>query len=117
MPRDTLTYIQSDQFFFDINTDIRFNLRYELRHSPRFTSLVDLLELDIVDTDPSDQFLQNLIDEFGEGSFELLRIQQDFNPQFSSLVRYIFRSQNTHLVRRNYGHFRQLSVPCRGNIP
>ena len=115
--RYTLTYSQSDQLFFDINTDIRFNLRYELRHSPRFTSLVDLLELDIVDTDPSDQFLQNLIDEFGEGSFELLRIQQDFNPQFSSLVRYIFRSQNTHLVRRNYGHFSELSVAFGGTIP
>src|SRR5690625_6812292 len=95
-----LTYSQSDQLFFDINTDIRFNLRYELRHSPRFTSLVDLLELDIVDTDPSDQFLQNLIDEFGVGLFELLRIQQDFNPQCSCLVGYIFGMQKTHLVRR-----------------
>lgn len=115
--RYSLTYSQSDQLFFDINTDIRFNLRYELRHSSRFTSLIDLLELDIVDTDPSDQFLQNLIDEFGEGSFELLRIEQDFNPQFSSLVRYIFRSQNTHLVHRNYGHFSEISAAFGGNIP
>src|SRR5690625_5791133 len=57
------------------------------------------------------------MDAFGEGSFALLRIQQDFTPQFSSLVRYIFRSQNTHLVRRNYGHFSELSVAFGGNIP
>src|SRR5690625_5725675 len=71
----------------------------------------------MLDKVPSNQFLQNLIDEFGEGSFELLRIQQDFNPQFSALVRYIFRSQNTHLVRRNYGHFSELTVAFGGNIP
>src|SRR5690625_7312932 len=57
------------------------------------------------------------MDAFGEGSFALLRIQQDFTPQFSSLVRYIFRCQNTHLVRRNYVHFSELSVTFGGNIP
>ncbi len=115
--RYSLTYSQSNQLFFDINSDIRFNLRYEFRHSSRYTSLFDLLELDIVDTNPSEQFRQNLINEFGEGSFEFLRIEQDFNPQFSSIIRYTFRSQNTHLIKRDYGHFAEFSLSLAGNIP
>ncbi len=115
--RYSLTYSQSNQLFFDINSDIRFNLRYEFRHSQRNTSMLDLLELDIVDTDPSTQFRQNLINEFGEGSFELLRIEQDFNPQFSSVIRYIFRSRDTDLIKRNYGYFSEFSLALAGNIP
>ncbi len=115
--RYSLTYSQSNQLFFDINSDIRFNLRYEFRHSSRLTSLLDLIELDIVDTTPSSQFRQNLINEFGEGSIELLRIQQDFDPQFSSIIRYTLRSQNTDLIQRNHGYFSEYSISFAGNIP
>lgn len=115
--RYSLTYSQSNQLYFDINSDIRFNLRYEFRHSPRLTSFLDLIELDIVDTTPSSQFRQNLINEFGEGSFELLRIQQDFDPQFSSVIRYTLRSQNTDLIQRDHGYFSEYSIAAAGNIP
>lgn len=115
--RYSLSYSQSNQLYFDINSDIRFNLRYEFRHSSRLTSLLDLIELDIVDTTPSSQFRQNLIDEFGQGSFELLRIQQDFDPQFSSIIRYTLRSQNTDLIKRDYGYFSEYSIALAGNIP
>ncbi len=115
--RYSLSYNQSNQLFFDINSDVRFNLRYEFRHSPRNTSMLDLIELDIVDTNPSTQFRQNLINEFGEGSFELLRILEDFNPQFSSVIRYIFRSQNTDIIKRDHGYFSEFSVAMAGNIP
>jgi hypothetical protein len=113
----SLTYSQSDQLFFDINTDIRFNLRYEVQHSDRVTSLLDLFELDIVDTSPSSQFRQNLINEFGENSFEFLRISQDFDPQFSSIIRYSVRNQNTNLIKRNFGFFSEVSLALGGNIP
>jgi len=115
--RYTLTYSQSDQLFFDINFDLRFNLRYEVSHSDRFTSLVDLPEMDIVDTDPSSEFRQNLIDEFGEGSFELERIEEDFRPQFSSIFRYTLRDSDTNILKRNTGHFREYSVSVGGNFP
>lgn len=115
--RYSLTYSQSNQLYFDINSDVRFNLRYEFRHSSRLTSYLDLLELDIVDTTPSSQFRQNLINEFGQGSFELLRIQQDFEPQFSSVIRYTLRNQNTDLIQRDYGYFSEYSVALAGNIP
>jgi len=113
----SLTYSQSDQLFFDINTDVRFNLRYEVKHSDRFTSILDLLELDIVDTSPSSQFRQNLINEFGENSFEFLRISQDFDPQFSSIIRYSIRNQNTNIIKRNFGFFNEVSIAIGGNIP
>ncbi len=115
--RYSLTYSQSNQLFFDINSDIRFNLRYEFRQSDRFISLLDFIELDIVDTNPSTQFRQNLINEFGEGSFELLRIEEDFRPQFSSIIRYIFRDQNTNLIKRDEGTFSEYSIALAGNIP
>lgn len=115
--RYTLSYSQSNQLYFDINSDIRFNLRYEFRHSPRLISFLDLIELDVIDTTPSSQFRQNLINEFGEGSIELLRIQQDFEPQFSSILRYILRSQNTDLIQRDYGYFSEYSIAFAGNVP
>ncbi|WP_245683920.1 BamA/TamA family outer membrane protein [Rhodohalobacter halophilus] len=115
--RYSLSYSQSNQLFFDINSDVRFNLRYELRHSRRFQSLIDMFELDVVDTDPSSQFRQNLINEFGENSIELLRIEEDFRPQFSSVIRYTFRAQNTNIIKRNYGYFSEYSVALGGNIP
>jgi outer membrane protein insertion porin family len=113
----SLTYSQSNQLFFDINFDLRFNLRYETTHSSRFSSFLDLLEMDIVDSDPSSEFRQNLIDEFGEGSFELERIEEDFRPQFSSIIRYTLRSSTTNIIKRNFGHFSEFSISSGGNFP
>lgn len=115
--RYSLTYSQSNQLYFDINSDIRFNLRYEVTHSDQFTSFLDLFEVDIIDTDPSPEFRQNLINEFGEDSFEFLRIEEEFRPQFSSLIRYTFRSQNTNLIKRNYGYFSEYTFSVGGNTP
>lgn len=112
-----LTYSQSDQLFFDINSDIRFNVRYEVSHNDRYTSFFDLIEMDIIDTDPSSQFQENLEDEYGEGSFELLRIEEDFRPQFSSIIRYTLRNRDTNIIKRNYGYSREFSLAVGGNIP
>jgi len=92
-------------------------LRYEFKHNQRRSSFLDLVEMDIIDTNPSSQFRQNLINEFGEGSFELLRIEQDFNPQFSTTVRYSIRNSNTDLIKRNFGFFSEFSLAIAGNTP
>lgn len=115
--RYTLSFSRSNQLLFDINSDIRFNLRYEVRHNERFSSFLDLIEIDLLDTDPSPQFRQSLIDEFGEDSFELQRILEDFRPQVSSILRYTFRSQNTDIIKRNFGHFSEYSIAFGGNLP
>ncbi|MGM0458848.1 MAG: BamA/TamA family outer membrane protein [Bacteroidota bacterium] len=115
--RYALTYSQSDQLFFDINSDIRFNIRYEVTHSDRYTSLFDLVEMDVIDTDPSSQFRENLVNEFGENSIEFLRIEEDFRPQFSSIVRYTLRNRDTNLIKRDRGYSNEFSVAFGGNIP
>ncbi|MFN1833769.1 BamA/TamA family outer membrane protein [Balneola sp. MJW-20] len=139
LTRYTLSYSRSDQLLFDINSDIRFNLQYEVNHTPRYTSFLDLLELDLVDTSPSDAYIRNLRNEFNSDtlvirngsevrfdtlsngqlvdSFELRRILNDFDPQVSSILRYTFRSANTDIIKRNFGYFSEYSVALGGNIP
>ena len=112
-----LSFTRSDQLLFDINSDIRFNLRYEVEHNNRFSSYLDLIELDLLDTNPSSQFRQALQEEFGEDSFEYRRILEDFRPQVSSILRYTFQSRRTDLIKRNFGYFSEYSVAVGGNIP
>tara|TARA_R100000005_G_C4957115_1_gene175259 strand:- start:77 stop:1042 length:966 start_codon:yes stop_codon:yes gene_type:complete len=101
-------------------------MRYEVNHTQKFSSFLDLIELDLVDTNPSDSYIRNLRNEFGTDTlqdgtivdaFELQRILEDFNPQVSSIVRYTFRSQNTDLIKRNRGYFSEYSFSIGGNIP
>lgn len=115
--RYVLSFTRSNQLLFDINSDIRFNLRYEVQHNKRFTSYLDLIELDLLDTDPSPQFREALRDRFGENSFQLQQILEDFRPQVSSILRYTFRSQRTDLIKRNYGYFSEYSIAFGGNLP
>lgn len=115
--RYALTYSQSNQLFFDINSDIRFNTRYEVTHSDRFTSLFDLVEMDVIDTDPSPQFLRNLRIQFEDQPIVLARIEEDFRAQFSSIIRYTLRSRNTNLIKRNFGYSAEFSAAIGGNLP
>ena len=126
LTRYSLSYSRSDQLFFDINSDVQFNLRYEVQHNTRFSSFLDLIELDIVDPSPTDEFINNLRNDFGSDTLndgtivdpiELTRILEDFRPQISSVVRYTFRSQNTDLIKRNRGYFSEYSLSTGGNIP
>ncbi|MDZ7774032.1 MAG: BamA/TamA family outer membrane protein [Balneolaceae bacterium] len=115
--RYSLAFTRSNQLLFDINSDVRFNLRYEIQHNPRHSSFLDLVELDVLDTDPSPEFRQSLQQEYGEDSFEYQRILEDFRPQVSSILRYTFRSQRTDLIKRNYGYFSEYSISMGGNVP
>lgn len=124
--RYLLSYSRSDQLLFDINSDIGFNMRYEVNHTSNFSSFLDLIQLDVVDTNPADAYIRNLRNEFGTDTlndgtivdaFELQRILEDFNPQISSVIRYTFRSQNTDIIKRNRGYFSEYSLSLGGNIP
>ncbi len=126
LTRYSLSYSRSDQLFFDINSDVQFNLRYEVQHNDRFSSFFDLIELDIVDPSPTDEFIDNLRRDFDSDTLndgtivddvELIRILEDFRPQVSSIIRYTFRSQNTDLIKKNYGYFSEYSISTGGNIP
>lgn len=115
--RYAVSYNQSNQLFFDINSDIRFNMRFEVTHTDRYTSLFDLVEMNVIDAELSTPFRQNLADEFGENSVEFLRIEEDFRPQYSSIIRYTFRSRNTDIIKRNYGHSFETAFAVGGNVP
>lgn len=126
LTRYSLSYSRSDQLFFDINTDVQFNLRYEVEHNERYSSFLDLIELDIVDPSPTDEFIANLRNDFdsdtlGDGTIvdpiELTRILEDFRPQISSVIRYTFRNQDTDLIKRNRGYFSEYALSTGGNIP
>lgn len=115
--RYTVSFSRSNQLLFDINSDLRFNLRYEVQHNKRFSSYLDLIQLDLLDTDPSPQFRQSLKEDFGQNSFEYQRILEDFRPQVSSILRYTFRSQRTDLIKRDHGYYSEYSIAVGGNIP
>ncbi|PAU95549.1 outer membrane protein assembly factor [Aliifodinibius salipaludis] len=115
--RYSLSFSRSNQLLFDINSDIRFNLRYEVQHNQRYSSFLDLIELDLLDTDPSPEFSEALRNRFGENSFQLQQIEEDFRPQVSSIIRYTFRSQRTDLIKRDHGYFSEYSIASGGNIP
>lgn len=115
--RYSLVYGQSNQINFNINADIRFNLRYEVTHNNKFSSYLDLIELDWLDTTPSADFNRSLEEQFGKDSFELKRIKEDFRPQFSSIIRYSLRNSNTDLIKRNHGHYAEYTIAMGGNIP
>lgn len=132
--RYSLSYNRSNQLLFDINSDIAFTQQYEIKHNKRFTSFLDLLQLELLDASPSNQFVNALCQEFGdrndtdicdpnlidderEINASLEQILEDFRSQFTSVLRYTFRSQRTDLIKRNYGYFSEYSISTGGNIP
>ncbi len=113
--RYRLSWAQSRQENFTINANFRFNNQFEVRHRPQMASLFDLIELDWLDASATADFERNLRDRFDDIIVE--RILEDFNPQFSSIVRYTFRYANTDLIKRNFGFFSESSIEVGGTIP
>lgn len=113
--RYRISWAQSTQENFTINSNFRFNNQFEVRHRPQMASLFDLIELDWLDASASSEFEQNLRDRFDPIIVE--RILEDFNPQFSSITRYTFRLARTDLIKRNYGFFTESSIELGGTIP
>ncbi len=113
--RYRFSWAQSRQENFTINANFRFNNQFEVRHRPQMASLLDLIELDWLDASATSEFERNLRDRFDDIIVE--RILEDFNPQFSSIIRYTFRFANTDLIKRNYGFFSESSIEFGGTIP
>ncbi len=113
--RYRFSWAQSQQENFTINANFRFNNQFEVRHRGQMASLLDLIELDWLDASATSEFERNLRDRFDDIIVE--RILEDFNPQFSSIIRYTFRFANTDLIKRNYGFFSESSIELGGTIP
>jgi outer membrane protein insertion porin family len=114
----SLSYRQSNQLNFDINADIRFNLQYQLNHSPSRTSFLDLLELDWLDAKKTALFERTLDEQFPDpNSLERRRIEEEFRSQFNSIIRYTLRTSTTDVVKRNEGKYTEYSFAIGGNLP
>lgn len=113
--RYRLSWAQSMQENFSINANFRFNNQFEVRHRPQTASLFDMIELDWLDASATSTFEQNLRDRFDDITVD--RILEDFNPQFSSILRYTLRHASTDLIKRNYGFFSESSFEIGGTIP
>jgi outer membrane protein assembly factor BamA len=113
----SLSFKRADRALFTINSDLRLNLKYQVQHNKRFTSILDLLQLELLDTHPNNIFIESLRNEFGNNPVIYQQILEDFRPQFTSLSSYTFRNVNTDLVKRNYGHFSEYSVGVGGIVP
>lgn len=115
--RYSLSFSRANQLYFNINSDVRFNIRFEVNHSQRRRSFFDLTEWSVIDTDPSPEFEQNLQLQFPGDTLQIIRIREDFRPQFTTAVRYLHRYSTTDLIKKNKGEFNEVSFTVGGQFP
>ncbi|MEX2404634.1 MAG: BamA/TamA family outer membrane protein [Balneolales bacterium] len=120
--RYRLSLAQVSQQLFNIDANFRFSQQFEITHSKKSTSFLDLIELDWLSASATTDFRNLLFDRFSdsEGNADLLqinRILEDFNPQFSSIIRYTFRTSDTDLIKRDHGYYSEAALEIGGNIP
>ena len=114
--RYTLSLSQVRQQNFDINANIRFSNQFEVFHNSRWSSQLNIIELDWIDATANPLFVQDL-EERVQDPIQRERILDDFNPQFNSVARYTLRHIDTDPIQRDYGFFREGSIVIGGNIP
>jgi outer membrane protein assembly factor BamA len=111
-----LSYAQIRQINFNVDNNLRFNLRYQANHDRTTTSLFDLLELEWFDASITSAFREAIEDDTEDPLLTQL-ILEDYRPQISSVLRYTFRNAATHPIRRDNGFFLETSLEVGGNLP
>lgn len=114
--RYQLSYAEINQLNFNVNANLRFNLKYEVAHTPTATSVLDLIEFDWFDASPTNRFRERIENEIAD-PFQRERILNDFSQQFSSILRYTLRHSTTNVIKRNSGYYNEVSVEFGGSIP
>src|SRR5690606_12509588 len=94
-----------------------YNNRFEIRHTPRLTSSLDLLDLELIDATATQEFIDQLDERFQNNPQLIVFILEDFRPQVSSVIRYTLRRMNTDIIKRNYGSYQEFSIESGGLIP
>ena len=115
--RHTLSFTRANQLYFDINSNIRFATQIDIQINDLDRHIVDIIDLSLIDTNPSDAFRENVELQFPDDPVQVLRILEDFRPQISSSVRYTFRRNTTDLIKRDRGVFYEYSVSMGGIFP
>ncbi|RCL66714.1 MAG: outer membrane protein assembly factor [Rhodothermaeota bacterium MED-G64] len=115
--RHTLSFTRANQLYFDINSTIRYATQVDIQLNDVDRHIVDIIDLSLIDTNPSDAFRENVELQFPDDPVQVLRILEDFRPQISSAVRYTFRRNTTDLIKRNRGVYYEYSVSMGGTLP
>jgi hypothetical protein len=108
---------QVRQLNFDINANLSFNNRFEIRHTPLLTSDFDLLDVELIDATANNEFISQLEDRFQNNPQLIAFILEDFRPQVSSVLRYTLRRTNTDIIKRNRGSYQEYTVEYAGLLP
>lgn len=111
-----ITHSTANQIFYDINLELRLSWRFEVQHSLSRTSFIDLLELEWLDTDPQQAYLEQL-ERIYQDPVLVSFAREDFRPQFTSIFRYRFRNSTTDPIKRDKGYLREYSLAFAGNLP
>lgn len=114
--RYQLSLAQINQLNFNVNANIRFNLKFEVSHNPTTTSILDLIELDWFDASPTPRFRERIDNEITD-PLQRERILNDFSQQFNSTLRYTIRRTNTDIIKRSFGFYNEASIEFSGSIP
>lgn len=112
-----ISYNQVRQLNFNINANIAVNNRFEIRHSPRLSSTLDLFDIELIDATATQEFIDQLDERFQSNPQLIVFILEDFRPQISSVIRYSLRRMNTDVIKRNYGSYQEYTVESAGLIP
>jgi len=113
----SISYNQVRQQNFNINANIAVNNRFEVRHTPRLSSTLDLFDIELIDATATQEFIDQLDERFQNNPQLVVFILEDFRPQVSSVIRYSLRRMNTDIIKRNYGSYQEFTVESAGLIP
>jgi len=112
-----ISYNQVRQQNFNINANIAINNRFEIRHTPRLSSTLDLFDIELIDATATQEFIDQLDERFQNNPQLVVFILEDFRPQVSSVIRYSIRRMNTDIIKRNFGSYQEYTVESAGLIP
>jgi outer membrane protein assembly factor BamA len=113
----SVSYNQVRQQNFNINANIAINNRFEVRHTPRLSSTLDLFDIELIDATATQEFIDQLDERFQNNQQLIVFILEDFRPQVSSVIRYSLRRMNTDIIKRNYGSYQEFTIESAGLIP
>lgn len=108
---------QINQFNYDIKANFGFNLKYEVNHTQKFSSVFDLFEIDLVDAEATPAFITELNNNPNLTPLQKELILQDFRPQINSQIRYTVRNLNTDILKHDRGYYVESSIEIGGTVP
>jgi outer membrane protein insertion porin family len=112
-----ISYNQVRQQNFNINANIAINNRFEIRHTTKLSSTLDLFDIELIDATATQEFIDQLDERFQNNPQLVVFILEDFRPQVSSVIRYSLRRLNTDIIKRNNGSYQEYTIESAGLIP